>query len=708
MAGFVRAMVLSAAVMGVTSQLVAQQADPPAPAVQPADEAARGAQADVPVRGVVLFSSGVGYFEHFGTVTGEAQTELRFKTEQINDILKSLVLEDLDQGTVRNITYPSQDPVEKTLRSFQVDIADNPDLAELLKRLRGAEVTLDTPEGQMTGTILGVETRKVPVGEDEKPIEVPVVSLLAGGTIRAVELPSVRAIQLRDEQLQQELNKALTALAQARDQDKKPVVINFSGQGDRRVRLGYVVQTPVWKTSYRLVLGGENEKPRIQGWAIVENQTDNDWNDVQLSLVSGRPISFIQDLYQPLYIQRPVVEPELYASLRPQRYGAGFGGAMADKMPEDEARANAPQPSAAPRVRREAARATGDRMSMQFRAADAVADGPMDIGKSVASVASAAEVGELFQYTVPNVTLARQKSAMLPIVTDEIEVERLSIYNHSVLSRHPLNGARVKNTTGKHLLAGPVTVFDEGAYAGDAQIENLPPDQQRLLSYGIDLKMLVNATNQDRKADVLTGRIVKGILEVTYKNVQSREYVVENKADREKTLIIEHPVMQGWDLVDSPKPEETTEQVYRFRTKVPAGKQEKVAIHQQMINRQSIAILPMDLGAIAAYHSTQQIPQDVRDALAKAMELKRALVNTERQINEKQQKLDTYPNQQTRLRENMRVIDRNSDLYADYMKRLKAQEQEIITLQDEIDALKKQMEQQRKALEDYLAGLNVG
>ena len=110
-----------------------------------------------------------------------------------------------------------------------------------------------------------------------------------------------------------------------RDQDKKPVTINFTGDGERHVRIGYVVETPVWKTSYRLILpAGAQDKPKIQGWAIVENQTDNDWNGVQLSLVSGRPISFIQDLYQPLYIPRPVVQPELYVSLTPQQYDGGI------------------------------------------------------------------------------------------------------------------------------------------------------------------------------------------------------------------------------------------------------------------------------------------------------------------------------------------------------------------------------------------------
>lgn len=335
-------------------------------------------------------------------------------------------------------------------------------------------------------------------------------------------------------------------------------------------------------------------------------------------------------------------------------------------------------------------------------------DAPLNPSRSVASVASAADIGELFQYTVPNVTLARQKSAMLPIVTDEIETERISIYNPNVLAAHPLNGVRVKNTTGKHLLAGPVTVFDASAYAGDAQIENLPPGQQRLLSYGIDLKMRVNATNQHRTSAIVTGRIVKGVLELTHKHVQQREYAIDNQADAARTLILEHPLTPNWKLVDSPEPIETTEQVYRFRLEIPAGQTQKQTINEQIINQQTIAILPLDISQIAIYARTDQIPQDVRQALQRAIELKQALVDTERQIEQAQQRLNEYPQQQDRIRRNMQTIDRNSDLYATLMERLRKQETEIVQLEEQLATLRTKRDQQRKALEDYLSNLTIG
>src|SRR4051794_8993573 len=303
----------------------------PAQSTQPATTR----PADVPVRHVVLFSSGVGYFEHFGTVNGDGATQLNFKTQQINDILKSLVLQDVDGGKVGVVTYPSQDPIAKTLKSFQVDITANPPLADLLNQLRGARIkALSTQGVTYDGTILGVEKKRRPVEKGE-PIEQAMLNVVNDDGIASVPLDDIRTMSLLDHQLQDELTRALAALAQARDQDKKPVTIGFTGQGERRVRIGYVVETPVWKTSYRLLLPGggaqQNEKPKLQGWAIVENQTDNDWNNVQLTLVSGRPISFVMALYQPLYVPRPTVVMELYASLRPQTYE---GGQAAEKKAE--------------------------------------------------------------------------------------------------------------------------------------------------------------------------------------------------------------------------------------------------------------------------------------------------------------------------------------------------------------------------------------
>jgi hypothetical protein len=722
---------------GMTASPPGAAVPAPAPATQPAD---------VPVKSVTLFSSGVGYFEHFGIVHGNATTELRFKTDQINDILKSLVLQDMDDGAVSTITYPSQDPIDKTLKSFQVDITANPSLADLLNQLRGAPVTLSQMAQKFSGTVLGVEKRSVPTGANTHPVEEAVLNLLDGATIRQIAIKDITDITLDDPTLQGELTKALAALAGARDQDKKPVVIGFTGTGDRRVRIGYVVETPVWKTSYRLILGdpdapatqpssnpgapttqpGQSPEPGqtaayLQGWAIVENQTDNDWNGIQLNLVSGRPISFVQDLYQPLYIPRPVVQPDVYASLTPQTYSGGMDAAAPGQAWQGQPPVAAPMAAEAPAPAGTLDGVGGRRemklMQMAARTRDVGGDSSpsedeadkFDAKASVVAAASAGKLGELFQYAIRNpVTLPRQKSAMIPIIGSEIAAQRVSIYNASVLPRNPLSGVELKNTTGNHLLAGPVTVLDGGGYAGDARLDNVPPGQDRLISYGIDLETLVDSTASTEDDSLVTGKIVKGVLTLTRKHQFKQTYSVENKSPRDKTIIIEHPFRDGWSLVNTPAPMEKTDSVYRFKGTAPAGKTMLLAVTEQVVQDETTEILPCDLGTLITYSQTGEIPQPVRDALAKAAQLKQATVDTQGKIATDQQKIADITNEQNRIRENMKTVDNNSAYYMRLLKKLNDQESQLESNQSEIDDLQKQLQQQQQELETYVNGLTLG
>ncbi len=322
-----------------TAALAADKSDPPAKG----DKEVKGAKpakvelsSDVPLERVVLFNSGVGFFDRQGSVKGDAQIELKFNVEDINDLLKSMVLQDMGGGHISAVTYGSKDPITKTLKTFAIDLTSNPTLGQILNQVRGERVEIDAANS-ITGIILGVETKKKEIGKDRDTIDVDMLNLLTAEGLRSVPLENIGTIRLLNEKLDKEFRQALKVLALGHDTDKKTVTLNFLGDGKRTVRVGYIQQMPIWKTSYRLVLK-DDAAPFLQGWAIVENTTEEDWNKVALTLVSGRPISFIMNLYDPLYVQRPVVEPELYASLRPQTYGQDL--AAADK----QFRALAPPP----------------------------------------------------------------------------------------------------------------------------------------------------------------------------------------------------------------------------------------------------------------------------------------------------------------------------------------------------------------------------
>lgn len=656
--------------------------------------------ADLPLRRVVLFTSGVGFFQREGELTNDTLVELSFRADQINDLLKSLVLQDFGGGKVAPVVFGSPEPVQHTLNSFPIDLADNPSLTELLNRMRGARVEVASPK-EMQGVIVGVETQRQTT--KDMVIETHVLNLLSDQGLRAVPLEQVQQIKVLDEPLLDQLRGALKVLANSHDAQRKPVILNFSGKGIRRVSAGYVLEAPIWRTSYRLEL--QNGKPPfLQGWAIVENPTDDDWKSVELTLVSGRPISFIMDLYQPLYVTRPTVVPEIYSSLRPQVYESGVEA-------EKEVAAEP-----AGRARRAARMEEAPRFGMA--ATPALAASAPEAGKEtelglanrgVSAEVAAGSVGELFEYAVDQpVSVARHKSALLPIVNAPIEAEKLSIYNETIQRRFPLNGLRLKNTTGLHLMQGPITVFDGGTYAGDAQIEDLQPKEERLISYALDLNVEVEPLQRGGTNEITAIQIRKGVLTASRRLTQSKIYSVRNKAANKRVVLIEHPFRPDWKLVEPPKPFERTPTVYRFQVAAEPGKTEKLEVTEEHVLGESAGLVDADVNLLLLYTRNAAIKSKVKDALGKVVGMRDAIGDLQRRIRQIQQQTGEIAQEQGRIRDNMKVLAQNSELYGRYVKELDKQETQLEGLRGELTGLRAEEETKRKQLEDYVTGLDVG
>lgn len=311
-------------------------------------------EGSLPIRQVVLFNSGVGYFQREGDVDGNAQVELSFPTSDINDLLKSLVLQDLGGGKISTVSYDSHDPIDKILRSFALDLNGNPTFGQLLNQARGEKIELlvksdkkDAPPIKILGTIVGMEVKRRPIGKDAvQVVDMETLNISGPSGLQGVNMEDVLGVRFLNVTLESEFQRALRVLASSHDTMKKTVSLGFSGAGKRAVRVGYVVERPLWKTSYRLRIE-PNGKIFMQGWAMVENTSDDDWNNVRMVLVSGRPISYQMNLYEPIYIPRPLVEPELFASLRPPVYSGVLGeNEQAPGMPRAGAgpQAGAPPP----------------------------------------------------------------------------------------------------------------------------------------------------------------------------------------------------------------------------------------------------------------------------------------------------------------------------------------------------------------------------
>ena len=672
----------------------------------------RAAEPTLPLEKVVLFTSGVGYFQHTGEVTDDARVEMTFKAEQINDLLKSMVVEDFG-GAASTVSYASRDPVTKTLETFAVNLTDNPSIGDLLGRLRGEKIEVDAA-APATGTIVGVESRVVPAGDD-KTVMRQFVTILTKDGLRTLPLDTITRIKLLDPRLQGELEKALAVLALGHDNEKKSVTLDFTGKGARQVRVGYVQASPLWKTSYRLVLAdgvaGEDAKAALQGWAIVENTTDHDWKDVRMSLVSGRPISFVMDLYQPLYVPRPEVRPDLYASLLPQVYrqnmaaeqlqfaGAANGmEASRRELAKGEMAADRKAAAAAPGQPGQLKEAQdGDALK---RSRDQQVFGA---GVSMQSLAQAAALGELFRYEIAKpVTLARQRSAMLPIVAEPVAVERVAIYDERVLVKHPLAGVRLKNSTALNLMQGPITVYDAGGYCGDARIEDMAPGSERLLSYAVDLDVEVVPRAEPRPDEIVSVRLAKGTLVASRRLARARKFEVKNSGDKPVKLLVEHPLDPGWKLVKPEKADETTRDRYRFAVMAEPGKPAALEIGEEMQVDQSLAITNLDDNAILLYSRARVTSPAVKESLVEVIRRKQEIERLVREKAEREQEINAIGQEQARIRENMGRLERTSDLYTRYVQKFSQQESRIETLREEIAQRQSQEQQARKGLDEFL------
>ena len=659
--------------------------------------------AALPLSKIMLYSSGVGYFQHDGTVNNRTQLDLRMHANQINDMLKSLVAQDFGGGRISTVTYGSHDPVTKTLGSFGINLNGNPTLGQILTQVRGEPVEVIAPN-PIAGTLLGVEKKTESIGEgsQHRVIEQEYVTLLTEDGFRSLSLATVQRIKLTNPALNAELHQALAALAMNHDAQKKTVSITFDGTGSRQARVAYLTETPVWKTTYRLVLD-EDKAPYMQGWAIVENQTSQDWRNVKLSLVSGRPISFTMDLYQPLYNPRPVVQPELYANLRPQAYG--------DAMDELKAVASPPARSDMKKERLLGKMAQGFAGGRANAPAASAAAAEMEMGsleEGVVPMAMAEDKGELFEYRIDqSVTLAKHQSALLPIIGQPLQGQKVSLYNQNVNAKHPLNGYRLKNTSALHLMQGPITLFDSGTYAGDARIEDLPPGQDRLISYALDLKTEVEPKLEGGTQELVTVSLKKGTMLISRRLVEDRTYLVKNRDAKAKTVLIEQPYRADWKLAEPKEPAERTRDLYRFSVAVDPGKSATLRVKETLPIQESILLMESGVDQIVHYQQAKEVSSKVKEALQLVVQMRSKLDDARTQRTRLDQRITEITAEHARIRENMQRLQQNSDLYNRYVKKLDQQETELEKLRKEIESLKNTEEEHRRELQNYVMNLDI-
>jgi hypothetical protein len=675
-----------------------------------------GTETSIPLRKISLFSSGVAYFEHGGDVSGDLVVHLPFNQNAVNDVLKSLVINDPGSASP-SVRYASEQTLYRTLRSLRIDLSGNPGAAEILQNLRGAEIQANTPSA-VTGRILGVEYRygqqRSPAGAevqtrggtyDGEPAREAWLSLATDQGIRVMAVRDISSFSFTDPHINGDLKRALDLLLTSRDAETRMLTISLPGSGRRAVSLSYVIPAPVWKVSYRLDLG--QEQPRtggamFQGWAIVDNDGDTDWTGVELSLVTGRPVSFVQNLYPPYYLYRPTLPLAIAGIAEAETYDSGWGG---DTTGMDEESM----------VMKSREYEPGAELSLEVPApASPLAEynaAQRSLTGGAAQTALGQALGDQFEFTLPRrVTLERQQSAMFPLVEGTLDAEKTLIFSGGRAAGggliHPAIAAEITNTTGMKLPAGPITVFDGGSYAGDALVEFFPPGEKRLISYGADLSVtgaMIGSGSQSLRGVTISG----GVMSITRRILYEKTYTFNNASGERKRLILEHPITGGTELTMPAAFDERTDSVYRFSMTLPAERELTITVREESPREERIALAQLRPETFAAYASTREMPANVRAALLRAIELKKAADDAKTAQADVEERRNHRISEQDRIRRNLEAAGSQTPQGQEYLKRLVTMDGEIDMLSAAADTARKDAQDAQKTYEEYLRGLNL-
>ena len=680
---------------------------------------------NLPIRRVSLYSNGVAYIERRGVVSGDAEINLSFKQSQVDDVLKSMVVLDLGQGRIGAVSYNSSAPPSAKMAEIPFSVEAQTDganggIAGVLAQLQGAKVSVAANGGTAVGSILTVEKRDV-AGDKDKPARQSRFLVIASenGEISSFDLAEVRSVKLLENGTVKDVNEFASATASARRRDAKTITVTSAGAGQREMIVSYTIAAPIWKTTYRVVLD-QAGKPFFQGWAIVDNVSDEDWKNVKLSLVSGTPISFIQPIQQPFYRYRPIVPIPDDLKLTPQIYeeggaGVGYGnGSGIVDTSENRIQTNVTQrqvqelPVNGRQVQNFMTLTPGvSNNSMAVDGAEtttSVSDALRNNNSGVTTAATGEEIGDLFEYKIEQpVTVMRDRSALIPIVQTTMDGERVSIYNEAVRRDRPMGGMRLVNTTALTLEGGSLTVLDKDSYAGEALMERLKPKEQRFISYALDLGTLVTVKQDSDSSPAKLIKVLNGTFQVHYFRQERKTYSLQNQTDRPRTVFIEYPVRNGWLLSDdTPKPDITTARYYRFKIELAAFDKKEIAVSEQQALMDSYALTNLSRSDLELFLTRRYINAETKARLEKLIDLRIKINQIVEKMGAFDDEVEKIEADQKRLRENIETLSKTPEaktLIARYIAKANDQETRLETMEKERAA----SESEKTRLETELA-----
>lgn len=643
------------------------------------------AVAELPVRELVLYKHGVGFFRREGKVSADV-VELTFRHDEINDVLKSLVVVDRGEGQVLGVRYQTPPDAAARAADSSIALSDAASLRDLIRDLRGRRVELELLEIKVRGRLVGLD-----LGEGDDALDDTLISILADdGQVQVHRLKILRSIALLDERAAHDLTYFLdTSL---REDLRRTVSVQLS-PGKHRLSVSYVAPAPTWRVSYRVVAesqDGEGGTALLQGWGLFDNRLGEDLDGVRVTLVAGQPISFIYDLYASRIPERPVVQDQARVAPGPVAFEAEM------------------QAKAAGAVDAEAG------MGMRLRRmapAPAAAMPAAEVGAAAPAQAEGREAGEFFRYEVTTpVSVRRGESAMVPILGADVAYRRELLYNDAKLPHHPVAALRFTNDTGLTLERGPATVVVDGDYSGEAVVAFTRAGGEVTLAYAVELGIRV--TERTTRRNEMAGLSIReGYLLINEYAVQETTAAIENHTAEAQTVTVEAAIQAGFELFETPAPDAETAAHRRWRIPVEAHRSAEFTRSERRLITRHEQLDGLDLRRLQAYLRDKWLDRGTFDALAGLLDAYAAIEAAEVEQEKLKAERGELYERQTQLRENLTALKaegQEAALRSRLLAQLEASEDRLEAIDGRLKTLDEEVASLRGRIAQTLEGLSKG
>lgn len=675
---------------------------------------------------VVLFKIGIGSFQKQGTIdlSQSKFVKLSFSNTVMNDLLKTFSILRLEGDLlVAGVSYEAKDTNRnKLLEDSAINLPQDNSFSALIKQLRGINVKLDLKNTSYTGKIIGTQIiKEAPTGQAIIDSEFVLLSN-TNGSIDFLKIAEITGLEILDKDVEKDFKYFLETIVGQNKEKNKMVTIFFEGKKNSEYVLNFLQEVPAWKTSYRLFIEEKKEtgeeynftrNAKIQGWSIIDNVLDEDWEGVDLTLVTGLPVSFIYDSYSPAWIPRPTIERKTDLGVKVVQFDRSVGGALPECEPNVKARKRASfEPERPCSVATPCASVPCPPPKMALDSKMDIAGLAMDMDDAMKTEAypeepepedtfqSGAEAeggkGLAFKYHIGTpVFVKRNNSSLIPILQSNITGNIISVYNQSVNPKNPMLTYEFKNDSGLTLEKGPISILIDNIFSGEAMLPFLENGDKCKIPYAVDQAVEIeykyeSESNNYHELDV------KEYVYMYYFTTYIYTYTIKNFAEIPKKVIIEHPITSGCELYDTEEPGEKTAKFYRFDTELDPKTSHKLVVKERFVNSTSEYIANINSDFIKDWYKLKLIDNDAKTYLEKRLQLNLERETISSQNNDIDYKINLINEEQARLRENLNALkDSKSEktLRDKYILKFDERETELEGLQKQKESIKLKLQQ---------------